>query len=71
LEDPVVQMLHHVHKQWCLPVTGQGGVHRQDSRERRAKLELARDKGVRGLNGSRPRGNDCIRDRQSKIQDVA
>ncbi len=50
---------------------GQGGVLGQDSRERKAILEQARDNRVHGQDGSRTRGNDCILDRRSKIQDVA
>ncbi len=51
-------------------VTGQGGVQEQDSRERKARLEQAGNKRVHGRDGSGTRGNDCVLDRRSKIQDI-
>jgi hypothetical protein len=52
-------------------VTGQGGVQEQDSGKRKTVLERARNKGVHRQGSSGTRGNDCILDRRSKIQDVA
>jgi hypothetical protein len=52
-------------------VMGQGGVQEQDSRERKAILERTRDNGVDRRDGSRTRGNDCILNIRSMIQDVA